>query len=109
MFINYSLAEDASDLLKLLKRTQDTSREQKELRQIRSEVHIYYTHILYLNILQLDNMKLLVLEKDMNISELQHQIDIQQLDTLKVLHHTPNTPTSSELSLHNKPYPLHVS
>ena len=54
-------------------------------------------------------MKLLVLEKDMNISELQHQIDIQQLDTLKVLHHTPNTPTSSELSLHNKPYPLHVS
>lgn len=57
----------------------------------------------------MDTLKLAVLEKDVRISELQHQLDIQQLDSLKVLHHPPNTTGTSELSLSNKSYNLHVS
>jgi chromosome segregation ATPase len=85
-------AEDASDLLKLLKRSQETTRDQREMRKLASE---------------LENVKLILREKDMRISELQHQLEIQQLDTLKSMY--PPVKSNTGDSMLTQQYPLMVS
>ncbi len=100
-------------MLKKIKRSQEAEKESRDFKKLSTEVNILDVCSvavldLSLNSFQLNNVKFAIREKDIAISELQHQLEGQQLEVLKLLQTQSLSATDTMLGSAHQPKTVHV-